>query len=514
MQEELNEFERLKVWELVPRPDKVMVITLKWIYKEKKINFEESFALVAKLEAIRIFLAFAAHMNMIVYQMDVKTAFLNGILRKEVDVSQPNGFVDLDNPNHVYRLKKSLYGLNRLHARGMIYCHRFYYLKDSPKARLFPHCSSAEKAKISSCRPDLVYVVCMCARYQARPTEKHLHDVKRIFRYLRGTANQGLWYLKDFAIALRAFVDVDHVGCQDTRRSTSGSNGFSNSSSFLKGRQGQSYSGTGYKRNATSSGENNASGHAMVVKCYNCQGEGHMARQYTQPKQLRNVAWYKEKAMLAEAQEAGQILDEEQLAFLADSGVPDGQAIQIIIPNNATFQIEDLDTYDSDCDDISNEKAVLMANISNYGSDVISEKAQRIKPTFYDGVVISAKHIAMPVIDDEETLILEEESRSKRKGHWGLSFCKGQQYCVLVPTFWKFILNGPYIPTTVVVQVVAVTDDSLAVPEHAIVETPINMSPKNKAHFESEKEAIHLILTGIGDEIYSTIDACQIAWEI
>ncbi|GKE12763.1 retrovirus-related pol polyprotein from transposon TNT 1-94, partial [Tanacetum coccineum] len=136
IQEELHEFEHLEVWELIPRPDKVMVITLKWIYKikldelggilknkarlvargyrqEEGIDFEESFALVARLEVFRIFLAFAAHMNMIVYQMDVKTAFLNGILREEVYVSQPDGFVDPDNPNHVYRLKKALYGLKQ-----------------------------------------------------------------------------------------------------------------------------------------------------------------------------------------------------------------------------------------------------------------------------------------------------------------------------------------------------------------------------------------------------------------
>ncbi|GJS92798.1 retrovirus-related pol polyprotein from transposon TNT 1-94 [Tanacetum coccineum] len=133
---ELNEFELLEVWELVSRPDKVMVITLKLIYKvkldelggilknkarlvaheyrqEEGIDFEESFALVARLEAIRIFLAFAAHMNMIVYQMDVKTTFLNGILREDVYVSQPDGFVDPNNPNHVYRLKKALYGLKQ-----------------------------------------------------------------------------------------------------------------------------------------------------------------------------------------------------------------------------------------------------------------------------------------------------------------------------------------------------------------------------------------------------------------
>nr|GFB57475.1 retrovirus-related Pol polyprotein from transposon TNT 1-94 [Tanacetum cinerariifolium] len=134
--EELNEFERLEVWELVPRPDQVMVITLKWIYKvkldelggilknkaslvargyrqEEGIDFDESFALVARLEAIQIFLAYAAHKNMIVYQMDVNTAFLNGNLREEVYVNQPNGFVDPDNPNHVYKLKKALYGLKQ-----------------------------------------------------------------------------------------------------------------------------------------------------------------------------------------------------------------------------------------------------------------------------------------------------------------------------------------------------------------------------------------------------------------
>ena len=81
--------------------------------QEKGIDFKESFAPVARLDAIRIFLAFAAHMNMIVYQMDVKTTFLNGILREEVYVSQPDRFVDSDNPNHMYRLKKALYGLKQ-----------------------------------------------------------------------------------------------------------------------------------------------------------------------------------------------------------------------------------------------------------------------------------------------------------------------------------------------------------------------------------------------------------------
>ncbi|GKF16987.1 retrovirus-related pol polyprotein from transposon TNT 1-94, partial [Tanacetum coccineum] len=108
MQEELNEFERIEVWELVPRPNKVMVVTLKWIYKVKLNELG-----VARLDAIQNFLAYATHMNMIVYQIDVKTTFLNGILREEVYVSQPDGFVDQDNPNHAYKLKKALYGLKQ-----------------------------------------------------------------------------------------------------------------------------------------------------------------------------------------------------------------------------------------------------------------------------------------------------------------------------------------------------------------------------------------------------------------
>ncbi|GKA39093.1 retrovirus-related pol polyprotein from transposon TNT 1-94 [Tanacetum coccineum] len=136
MQEEIHEFERLKVWKLVPRPDKVMIISLKWIFKmkldeyggvlknkdclvakgyrqEDGIDFEESFVPVARIEAIRIFLAYVAHKNMVVFQMDVKTAFINRILKEEVYVSEPEGFVNQDHPNHVFRLKKALYGLKQ-----------------------------------------------------------------------------------------------------------------------------------------------------------------------------------------------------------------------------------------------------------------------------------------------------------------------------------------------------------------------------------------------------------------
>ncbi|GJY99149.1 retrovirus-related pol polyprotein from transposon TNT 1-94 [Tanacetum coccineum] len=136
MQDELHQFDKLKVWELVDKPFGKMIIKLKWLWKNKKdedqtvirnkarlvakgyaqeegIDFEESFAPVARLEAVRIFVAYAAHKSFLIYQMDVKTAFLNGPLKEEVYVAQPEGFVDPDHPEKVYLLRKALYGLKQ-----------------------------------------------------------------------------------------------------------------------------------------------------------------------------------------------------------------------------------------------------------------------------------------------------------------------------------------------------------------------------------------------------------------
>ncbi|GJT77727.1 retrovirus-related pol polyprotein from transposon TNT 1-94 [Tanacetum coccineum] len=327
MQDEIHKFDRLDVWELVPPPDCAMIIALKWIYKVKLdeygdvlknkarlvtkgyrqkegLDFEESFAPVARLEAIRIFLANAASKNMTVYQMDVKTAFLNGELKEVVYVSQPEGFVDPDRPHHVYRLKKALYGLKQaprawydtlskfLLAQGFskgvvdptlfirktgkhtlhvqIYvddiifastdptdCDRFstemsskfqmsmmgqisfflgLQISQNPRGIFINQSKYAneilkkfdlhksdpvdtpmvERTKLdedlsgipvdqtqyrsmigslmylTASRPDLVFAMCMCARYQSKPTKKHLEAVKRVFRYLQGTINIGL----------------------------------------------------------------------------------------------------------------------------------------------------------------------------------------------------------------------------------------------------------------------------------------------------------------------------------
>ncbi|GKA43987.1 retrovirus-related pol polyprotein from transposon TNT 1-94, partial [Tanacetum coccineum] len=224
----------------------------------KGIDFEESFAPVVRIEAIRIFVANAAHKNMTIYQMDVKTAFLNGELKEEVYVSQPEGFVDQDNPSHVYKLKKALYGLKqapRAWITNLSKSQRHLYNKyaseivkkysmlisdsvDTPmveKSKLdedlqgTPIDATLYRGMIgslmylTSSRPDLIYAVCLCVRYQAQPTEKHLNAVKMIFRYLKGTINMGLWYSKDTGMSMTAYADADHAGWQDTQRSTSGS---------------------------------------------------------------------------------------------------------------------------------------------------------------------------------------------------------------------------------------------------------------------------------------------------
>ncbi|GJR99965.1 retrovirus-related pol polyprotein from transposon TNT 1-94 [Tanacetum coccineum] len=212
MQEELHQFDRLQVWLKDMHRKRVLILRshlLQWI--------------IWKL----FFVAYTTHKSFPIYQMDVKTEFLNGPQKEEVYVAQPDGFIDPDHPKKVYRLRKALYGL-----------------KQAPRACVGTPMATKPKldADLSgklvnqtnyrsmigslmyliSSRPDIVQAVCYCARYQARPTEKHLKEVKRIFRYLRDTLNIGLWYPKDSGFELTDFLDVDHAGGLDTRKSTYG----------------------------------------------------------------------------------------------------------------------------------------------------------------------------------------------------------------------------------------------------------------------------------------------------
>ncbi|GJX95626.1 retrovirus-related pol polyprotein from transposon TNT 1-94 [Tanacetum coccineum] len=276
MQEEIHEFQRLEVWELVPCPDKVILIKLKWIYKvktdefggvlknkarlvaqgfrkEEGIDFEESFAPVARIEAISIFIANAAHKNMTIYQMDVKTDFLNGELKEEVYISQPEGFVDqpiaFDHTLFTRQVGNNLL-LVQIYVDDIIFastniamCNEFanqmttkfkmsmmgqmsfflgLQISQSPIGIFINQSKYAseiikkygmltsdsvdtpmvEKSKLdknlqgtpidttlyhgmigslmylTSSRPDLIYAVCLCARYQAKPTKKHLNAMQ------------------------------------------------------------------------------------------------------------------------------------------------------------------------------------------------------------------------------------------------------------------------------------------------------------------------------------------------
>ncbi|GKE26103.1 retrovirus-related pol polyprotein from transposon TNT 1-94 [Tanacetum coccineum] len=234
--------------------------------QEEGIYFKESFTPVARMEAIRIFLAYVAHKLFIVFQMDVKTAFLHSTLKEDVYVCQPEGFIDADHPSHVYKLKKALYGLKQasrawsmlmilslflqtlvnqspcgifinqsnyvleilmktydpvgtlMEIKGKLDLDQNGTLVDAPKY----HSMIGALMYLTSSRPNIVHATCLCARYQAKPTEKHLKEVKRIFRYLQGTVNMGLWYTKDFGFKLTGFSDANYAGCKDTFKSTSG----------------------------------------------------------------------------------------------------------------------------------------------------------------------------------------------------------------------------------------------------------------------------------------------------
>nr|GEY05975.1 hypothetical protein [Tanacetum cinerariifolium] len=217
--------------ELVPQPDCVMIVAPKWIDKvkldeygdilknkarlvekgyrqEEEIDFEESFAPFSRIEAIRIFIANVASKNMTIYQMDVKTAFLNGELKEEVYVSQPEGFVNPDHPTYVYRLKKDLYGLKqapRAWLTNFSKSRRHFYKSIQIALKIL------KKFGMDSCDP------------VDTPMVDRLKLDKDPLRIPVDQTRFHSMYPKDTAMTLTAYVDADHAGCQDTQRSTSGS---------------------------------------------------------------------------------------------------------------------------------------------------------------------------------------------------------------------------------------------------------------------------------------------------
>ncbi|GJY00617.1 retrovirus-related pol polyprotein from transposon TNT 1-94 [Tanacetum coccineum] len=139
----------------------------------------------------------------------------------------------------------------------------------------------------------------------------------------------------------------------------------------VQGRQTTYAAGTTRKYTPGASGSN--TGKQRTVICYNCKGEGHIAKQCTKPKRKRDDTWFNDKVLLVQAQASGQALTEDEIAFLADPGLPDNQTSQTVITHNAAYQADDLDAYDSDCDELNSAKIALMANLSRNGSDALTE---------------------------------------------------------------------------------------------------------------------------------------------
>nr|GFA11687.1 retrovirus-related Pol polyprotein from transposon TNT 1-94 [Tanacetum cinerariifolium]GFA11716.1 retrovirus-related Pol polyprotein from transposon TNT 1-94 [Tanacetum cinerariifolium] len=240
--EELYQFDRLQVWELVDKPFGKMVIRLKWLWKNKKdedqtvirnkarlvakgyaqdegIDFKESFAPVACLGAVQIFIAYAAHESFLIYQMDVKTAFLNGSLKEKVYVAQPDGFVDPDHPKKVYRLRKALYGLKQTPRAWYDELSKFLTLKYFTKG-LQIHQS-------------LRGIFINQAKYTLEILHKHGMDKgqsigtpvatkPKLDADLSGNPVDQTDYRSKISFELTAFSDADHAGCIDSRKSTSG----------------------------------------------------------------------------------------------------------------------------------------------------------------------------------------------------------------------------------------------------------------------------------------------------
>nr|GEV89501.1 hypothetical protein [Tanacetum cinerariifolium] len=264
MQEELDQFARLKVCRLVPQPKGKTMIKTKWIFKNKK---DES-SLVVQNKVRPVAIGYSQQEGIDYDETFAPTSFFNGILKEEVYVGQPLGFVSKQYPDHVYALDKALYGLKQAPRAWHDVLSQFLiesgFKKGSIDTTLFikkkgkhiivgiENCDivltpMVEQAKlkldlvrnpvdhtdyrcmirslmyVTSSRPDIMFATHMCARYQANPNEHHVSAVERIFYYLKGTINSGIWYPKDYRFDLTFYSNADHARCHLDRKSTSDS---------------------------------------------------------------------------------------------------------------------------------------------------------------------------------------------------------------------------------------------------------------------------------------------------
>nr|GEV36098.1 hypothetical protein [Tanacetum cinerariifolium]GEV62198.1 hypothetical protein [Tanacetum cinerariifolium] len=242
--------------------------------QEEDIDYDEVFALVIRIEAIRLFLAYASFKDFMVFQMDVKSAFLYGKIKEEVYICQPPGFEDPDFPNRVYKVEKALYGLHqaprawstrkemctesekmmhkKFHMSYMeeltfflklqvkqkedgIFISQYKYVTDILNKFCFSYVKTAStpmETHKTLLKDEKRRRLCACARFQVNFKISHLHAVKRIFRYLKGQPKLGLWYPKDSPFDLVAYTDSDYAGANLDRKSTTG--GYSNKKKLIQ----------------------------------------------------------------------------------------------------------------------------------------------------------------------------------------------------------------------------------------------------------------------------------------
>ncbi|GKE15568.1 putative ribonuclease H-like domain-containing protein [Tanacetum coccineum] len=249
MQDELLQFKLQKVWTLVDLPNGKRPISTKWVFRNKKdergiviknkarlvaqgftqeegIDYDEVFAPVARIEAIRLFLAYASFKDFIMYQMDVNSAFLYGKIEEEVYVCQPPGFEDPDFPDRKSKCTEFERMMHKKFQMSSIGELTFFLgltpmetqkllLKDEDGEEVDVHLYRSMIGSLmylTTSRPDIMFVVCACARYQVNPKVSHLHAVKRIFRYLKSQPKLGLWYPKDLPFDLVTYTDSDYAG--------------------------------------------------------------------------------------------------------------------------------------------------------------------------------------------------------------------------------------------------------------------------------------------------------------
>ncbi|GJR17742.1 retrovirus-related pol polyprotein from transposon TNT 1-94 [Tanacetum coccineum] len=263
MQEELNQFIANDVWELVPQPRNMTIIGTKWVFRNKLdengivsrnkarlvaqgynqqegIDYDETYALVARLESIRILLAYACALEFKLFQMDVKSAFLNGFINEEVYVAQPSGFIDFEKPNHVYKLKKALYGLKQApkawYDRLKAFLIKHEYKMGMVDNTLFTKKKSSNLIIIQIYVDDIIFE--MLKKFgleESKPMKTPMSSDTKLtkddecesvdstkYRDMIGTTHLGLWYPKGTDIERVVYADSDHAGDYVDRKSTSG----------------------------------------------------------------------------------------------------------------------------------------------------------------------------------------------------------------------------------------------------------------------------------------------------